>query len=170
MITFNATVKKFENTNLWSHYISIEEKIAVQFIRGKNRRVLCSINGASPFQCAIMHWTDGMYFINLNKEVRAKHALLEGEYLKVELAKDDSEFGLPFPESFKEVLDSDLEAKSLFDQLKPGRKRNLLYIAGKPKSVDKQIEKSLVIAEHLKIHNGKIDFKQLNEDFKNWVK
>jgi bifunctional DNA-binding transcriptional regulator/antitoxin component of YhaV-PrlF toxin-antitoxin module len=168
MNTFQATIEQFNDTRLWSHHFKIEPAIARKFIEGKNRRVLCSINGEEAFQCAIMRGANDLYFINVNKEIRNKLGLLEGEMVKVKLEKDQSEFGLPFPEAFQEVLDSDPEARKYFDSLTAGRKRNLLYIVNKPKSVDKQIEKSLVIAQHFKKMNGKIDFKLLNEDFRNF--
>jgi len=170
MYNFNAKVEEFENSGVWSHFFRIEVEIAEKLIEGKNRRVLCSINGGKAIQCALMHGEGELYFININKEIRRKNKLEKGSEFQVELEKDDSEFGLPFPEEFNEVLDSDTEAKLFFDGLTPGKKRNLLYIVNKPKSIDKRIEKALVIAIHLKLHKGKIDFRQLNEDFRDFGK
>lgn len=168
MQTFQTKVEKFSDTRLWSHHFKIQAAIAESLIEGKDRRVLCSINGEKAFQCAIMHGKEGSYFINLNKEIRGKHSLLDGEVIKVSLEKDKSEFGLPFPEVFREVLDTDPPALEYFNKLTPGKQRNLLYIVNKPKSEEKKIEKSIVIANHLKKMNGKIDFKVLNQDFKDF--
>jgi hypothetical protein len=166
MTTFYSKVERFEHTRLWSHHIKIDPSIAKAFILGKNRRVRCSINGEKAFQCAIMHGTDELHFININKSIRDKLGLLDGEVIKVKLEKDNSKFGLPFPEAFKAVLESDSKASQHFQSLTPGKQRNLLYIINKPKSEAKRIEKSIVIAEHLKKMNGRIDFKILNEDFR----
>ena len=95
-----------------------------------------------------------------------KLGLKEGDEFPVMIRRDESEYGLPFPESFREVLDSDPEAGAYFEKLTPGKKRNLLYIIGKYKQIETQVRKSLVIAAHLKKQRGSIDFKQLNQDFK----
>jgi hypothetical protein len=168
MTVFHSKVEQFKDTRLWSHHFKIAPEIAKKFIDGKDRRVLCSINGEKPFQCAIMRGTDDLFFINLNKSVRDKMGLLDGELIKISLEKDKSAYGLPFPIELREVLDTDPEANQHFESLTPGKKRNLLYIVNQPKSEAKRIEKAIVIANHLKKMNGKIDFKVLNEDFRNF--
>ena len=83
-----------------------------------------------------------------------------------QMEKDESKYGIPMPEEMQEALYMDPEADQLFHKLTPGKQRSLLYIIGKPKSSNKRIEKAIVILEHLKTQGGKVDFKQLNIDFK----
>jgi hypothetical protein len=54
----------------------------------------------------------------------------------------------------------------LFHGLTAGKQRNLLYYVGLAKTLDKQLERGLVMLEHLRKMNGKIDFKILNQDLK----
>ena len=166
MQLFKTKLKKFSSSELWHYHITIPETIAHVFIEGKNSRVLCSLNGLEPFQCAIMKGGGSFYFINLNKEIRKKTQIVEGTELLVKLEKDGSEYGLPFPEEFMEVLLQDPESKEWFDALTAGKKRNLLYIVNKVKSTEIRIRKSIIIADHLKLYKGKIDFKALNLAFK----
>lgn len=162
---FTAVLATFDS-NLWQYHIIIPLDIASKFVTN-NRRVLCTINGKFTFQCALMPDGNGQFFININKEVRKKMHLESGAQMQVDLAKDTSEYGLPVPTSFKEILNQDPEGDVLFHQLTPGKQRSLLYIIGKPKSEQIQINKGLTILEYLKEVNGKLDFKELNIAFKN---
>ncbi len=163
---FAARIEKFDG-KLWYFYVVVPRVHAEPFMNEKNKRVLCSINGSDMFQCALMPNGKGDFFININKERRNKLDINLGDYVSVQLAKDESKYGLPMPDSFKELLSQDAEGNRLFHELTPGKQRNLLYIVGKVKSVDIQIRKGLVILQHLKDQGGTIDFRQLNEDFKN---
>ena len=158
---FTTTLENF-NTRLWSYHIKVPYDIAQKFINGKDKRVMCSINGGKAIHCGLMPAGDDVYFINMNKEVRQQYGLEVGSQCEINLEKDTSEFGMPFPEEFLAVLEEDKDGKGWFDKLTPGKKRNLIYIVNKVKDGDKRIEKSIIIVEHLKMLSGKIDFKVLN--------
>lgn len=162
---FSSTIENF-NSSLWGYHFKVPEPIAQLFIEGADRRVVCTLNGKKSFQCALMGSSSG-WFINVNKTIRTQLKLEIGSKVDVHLEKDRSEYGLPMPEAFEEVLATDEEGAALFDALTAGKKRTLLHIVGTTKNEETRIRKSLVILEHLKAQQGKIDFKQLNEDFKN---
>jgi mannitol/fructose-specific phosphotransferase system IIA component len=166
MFHFTAILSDL-NSSLWGGNIPIPHDIADQILKEqKNRRVVCTLNNSLRFQCALMPKGDGTYFILVNKGNRKKLGLSLGQQVTVTLEKDESEYGLPMPEEMAEVLASDPEGDELFQALTPGKQRNLLYIAGKVKSSELRIHKALVIVEHLKTQEGKIDFKQLNQELK----
>ena len=71
------------------------------------------------------------------------------------------------PEETSELMAIDEEGDKLFHALTQGKQRSLLYIIGKPKRSETRLQKAVVVLEHLKTWNGKLDFKQLNEDFRN---
>lgn len=161
-ITFTTTLDKFDS-NLWGHHIFVPDVIANQFItEGNDRRVICTLNEGTAFQCALMPKGDGGFFININKKIRDSLKLKVGMQVQATLRKDDSQYGLPMPEEFAELLAMDEEGNRLFHALTPGKQRTLLYIAGNAKSSDKRITRAIAIVEHLKANNGKIDFKMLN--------
>jgi uncharacterized protein YdeI (YjbR/CyaY-like superfamily) len=103
----------------------------------------------------------------VNKKIRDQLGLKPGSPAQVSLRKDESEYGLPMPEELAEVLAQDEEGNRLFHALTPGKLRTLLYIVGHVKNTDARIGRAFIIVEHLKANNGKIKYRQLNEELKN---
>jgi uncharacterized protein YdeI (YjbR/CyaY-like superfamily) len=161
---FTALVEKLDS-EVWFYHIVVPQKIVDHFLKDGPQRLVCTLNGKESFQCAIMA-ANGKRFINVNKKIRDKLSLVIGEPVTASLAKDTSEYGLPMPDEFREMLNQDPLGDDLFHALTLGKQRNLLYIAGGVKSIDKRIARAIVIVEHLKIHKGKLDFKALNEEMK----
>jgi len=160
---FTAKLENF-NTKLWTYHIKVPNAIARHYLEMGDKRVICNLNDAMEFQCAIMSAGDGVYFINVNKKIRDQLSLKEGSKIRVDLEKDTSEFGLPFPDELKEVLRQDKAADGFFKKLTPGKQRNLIYIAGQPKTSDLRILRSVIIADHLKNNKGKINFPALGKE------
>jgi len=160
---FTAKLENF-NTRLWTYHIKVPHPIARHFLAMGDKRVVCHLDGKHEFQCAIMSAGDGVYFINLNKKIRDKLGLKEGGKIEVHLEKDRSEFGLPVPAEWKEMLAQDKKADALFKKLTPGKQRNLIYIIGQAKNTDLRIQRSIIVADHLKNNAGKIDFRSLNQE------
>lgn len=171
-VQFTVILQRFDS-QLWGHHFVVPDEIAEPFVASGSRRVVCTLFGKEQFQCALMARGEvlesappGKYFINLNKETRDKFHLRVGAELQVALEPDESKYGLPMPDEMAELLAQDPDADHLFHALTPGKQRSLLYIVGKPKTAETRLTKAIVIVEHLKVNEGKLDFKQLNEDFK----
>ncbi|MEN0050326.1 MAG: DUF1905 domain-containing protein [Bacteroidota bacterium] len=167
MQKFITTIQQSDSTLGWHFTIPVIKDIAEIFTEN-DRRVMCSINGLQSFHAALMPDGKGDYFINLNKERRKKIGIAVSEPISVTLTKDESKYGMPMPEEFEELLAIDEEGDQYFHALTPGKQRTLLNIIGKPKSSDVRLKKAIVVNEHLKKNQGKIDFKQLNQDFKDY--
>lgn len=163
-ISCESVLNRF-HSDLWHFYIWVPA-IQVPHLVEKDRRVICKINSTFEFQCALMPDGNGDYFININKEIRTKLGLKQGDMISFSLTKDNSEYGLPMPDELLEVFKQDPEAKSLFHSLTPGKMRSLLHIIGKPKNVDLRIHRAVAVIRHLQENNGKIIYKQLQEDLK----
>ena len=166
MTRFITTLQKFDS-NLWGYHFPVPKEIALEFISGNDRRVVCTINNQIDVQCALMPYTEG-YFILVNKDLVNKLQLSINTEVGIILEKDTSEYGHQVPESFKALLDQDLEGNRYFEQLTPGKKRSLVYLVGKVKNIDSQLNKGLAILDHLKIEKGKLDFKKLNQLIKDY--
>ena len=162
---FTAKLENF-NTRLWSYHIKVPKPIAAHFLEMGDKRVVCRLNDTMEFQCAIMPAGEGVYFININKKIRDQLKLKEESKLVVHLEKDNSEYGLPFPEELKELLDQDKEGNKLFHALPPGKQRNLIYAVGQVKNSDLRIHRAMVVIGHLKKNSGKINFRQLNQELR----
>ena len=161
MTQFTTTLQKFDS-NLWGFHLPVPEIIANKFVAGNDRRVICWINEKIRIQNALMPYSEG-YFLLLNKELVKRLNISIGEEVNLKLEKDTSEFGLPIPESFRVLLAQDEEGYQHFEKLTPGRKRSLIYVVGKVKNINSQLNKGLAILHHLKSEAGQLDFKKLNQ-------
>lgn len=147
--------------------MAIPKDIGDHFIEGEYRRVICRINNFSPIYSALMPKGE-VYSIYVKKEFMKKHSLEEGDEVNVTLEKDTSEYGIPVPDSFQELLHQDTEGSMYFHELTKGKQRTLIHIVGKVKNVDSQLAKGLAIMHHLKEAQGILDFKRLNELIKQY--
>lgn len=164
-VTFDSVIGKQESS-LWEIRMPIPNSIAQEFLKNKTKRVICTINNSLSFHCAIMPSGDGTHFIMINKENRKKLDLNIGDPIVIQLEKDSSKYGIHLPEEMEELLLLDEEGSAVFHQLTPGKQRSLLFIIGKPKSSDIRLKKAVVVLDYLKLTGGKLDFKELNEAFK----
>ena len=163
-VTFEPELTKSTLESGW-HFLLIPKTIEAKFaFEGKSKRVVCSINGGEPFQCALLPWGE-IFYIIVNKQKRDGLGIIAGDTVSVELVKDESKYGLPMPEELREVLNQDPDGDRLFHQLTAGKQRSLLYFIGKPKDIDIRIHYSLIVVEHLKEH-GKIIDKVLHNELK----
>jgi hypothetical protein len=148
------------------HFLVIPKDAVDKFaFTGKSKRVICSIKGSEPFQCALMPW-GGIFYIIVNKKRRTELGLELGQMVDVVLEKDESKYGMPMPDEFKEVLNQDPEGDKLFHSLTAGKQRSTLYFIGKVKGIDKRIHTALIFIEHLKKNGGKIIDEKLREELK----
>ncbi|OEK04382.1 DUF1905 domain-containing protein [Roseivirga misakiensis] len=164
MLKFETTLEQFD-WNIWGYHLPVSQEITEKMSSEKHRRVKCVLNGSITVFCALMPIDKGSYIL-VNKTNRKKLGLQLGDTVQVELEKDTSEYGIPIPESLLVMLDQDEIGSKYFHALTPGKQRSLIYLVSKVKSVDKQINKSLAILDHLKDVQGKLDFKMLNEKIK----
>lgn len=163
---FQTTLHDF-HSKLFRYYIPVTKEQGDPFVDGDNRRILCSINGNEPYQCALMHM-DGGFYILVNNQIRNKLGLKEGDKISVSIEKDHSEFGHEVPESFEALLEQDEEGRKYFESLTKGNQRSLIYVVKKVKNVDSQIAKGLAMMQHLRESKGLLDYKRLNELIKEY--
>lgn len=164
---FKTTLDRFEKPHLWDYHLKVPTAIANSFYEDKARRVLCSINGKDPFQTGIMPDGDDVFFIKINQQIRRQHNLETGDLVSVTLISDQSEYGFNLPSEFEELMAQDQEGSTYFEALTPGKKRSLIYMIDKLKNMEKRVQKSIIIFEHLKQQKGKLDFKLLHQAFRN---
>lgn len=144
----------------------VPEEVSTHFVESHGKRVVCTINGTLTYQCALMPLSGEGYFININKANRSKLGLENGAILHIELQVDTSKYGLPMSEEFEEVLRQDELGSAYFHALTPGKQRTLIHYAGNVKSPAIKLRRSMVVVEHLVMHQGVIDFKLLNDEMK----
>lgn len=164
MDTFLGKLEKLDS-NLWQYHIPVPEDIATKYTEHNSRRVYCTFNGLIKSQCALMK-AKHYWYVLLNKKIRYELAVEEGDTIKITLEKDHSEYGHEVPEEFQVMMDQDVEGNEYFQSLTPGKQRALIYLVTQVKSSDNRLKKTLAIFHHLKEVKGKLDFKMLNQTFK----
>lgn len=149
------------------HYLYVEkERVRPLGLKGNLRRVECTVNGKITFQCSLMGDGRGAYLISVNKEKRDQAGLVVGGPAQVRLVRDESEYGLPMPPEFREVLRQDPEGERLFEAMTKGRQRSAIYYVGQGKDLDRRIHNALIIVEHIKNNDGKIDEGKLHKELR----
>jgi len=161
-LTFSATLEK-SKSKLWGSQIRVPKDAVSKLIEKSSRRVFCSLNGEPEYQCALLPVGNATYVISVNRNLLKALRLSVGQKVTVGLRKDESQYGLPMPEEFAELLRQDKEGDRLIHALTPAKLRTLLYIAGRGKDADQRIERSIIIVRHLKENAGKINYRQLGE-------
>lgn len=162
-VSFESTLTK--SASGWL-YLPVSPEIAERFpISSKTRRVVCTLNGSYTYQCALVPGK-GIFSIGVNKPIREKLGLNEGDIVGVKIEADTSKYGMPMPEEFEEVLRQDPEGDRLFHALTPGKQRSLLYMIANPKNIDSRIHLGLIVLEHLKDNGGKLDPERLHYEMK----
>lgn len=165
---FEGKIDNFHNDNVYGHHLIVPEEVVEFFSKKKIKRFICTLKEDHSFPCAFTPKGNGIYFIHINAEIRKICHLRVGSKVLVKLEPDESKYGMPMPEEMDELLKIDNEANEYFHALTKGKQRSLLYIIGKPKSSEIRINKAIVITEHLKRMNGKLDYQILNQDFKDF--
>lgn len=131
----------------------------------KTRRVVCTLNSAHTFQCALLPNKDE-FCIGVNKSIREKLGLEDGSIVKIKLEADTSKYGAPMPEELAEVLNQDPDGDRMFHSLTAGKQRSLIYWVSTVKDVDKRIHLALIMLKHLQDNDGKIDSDKLYKEWK----
>jgi hypothetical protein len=156
-VRFKSKLEVTESSPPWHILRAPKPKVANFGFKGNLRRVVCTLNGAEIFNCSLFP-SKGDFFITLNKKLRDRLGLEVGKPVTIELAKDESEFGMPMPEEFAEVMRQDADGERLFNALTPGNQRLMLKLIVFVRDVDKRIVRSLVGLEVLKQCEGKFEY------------
>jgi len=165
MVRFEATLILSGTTTVW-HFLTVPKaKVADFGFKGNLRRVVCTLNGVETFNCSLFP-SKGDYLITLNKKLRDKLGIGAGDTVTVELARDDSKYGMPMPDEFAEVLRQDPAGDRLFNELTPGNQRLMLKLVIAASDIDKRIGRGLEGLELLKRADGRFDWHAQQEAMK----
>ena len=166
-IQFKSYLEEMPHSNVYNRHLKLPTEVFEQWIKeNKEKRILWSINHSEKYSSALMPFGNGIYYIILNKEICKKQKIEIGDELLVTISKEDSKYGIPLPEEMEILLEQDKEGSKYFHSLTPGKIRSLLHIIGKPKSSDIRLRKAITTLNYLKQVHGKLDFKELNQEYK----
>ncbi|WP_306642896.1 YdeI/OmpD-associated family protein [Sanyastnella coralliicola] len=155
-----------EYNNVYSWHIEVPDDVYQHFKEQNIKRVLATIEGKVTIHCGLLSKGNGIYYIMLNKEIRKQLGLVAEQVVQVSLEEDTSEFGMAVCEELTEMLAQDEEGRAYFMKLTPGKQRNIIHWVGNVKSSDIRIRRAIVAMNHLKMQQGKLDFKLLHQEIK----
>lgn len=165
--TFQGVVESNTNEhNLYYIHIKVPDSILQEYKAAKVTRVVFQLNGQQQNHGAFISMGNGTYFLIASKKLLKENKLAVGDSVTVDIQPDTSKYGMPICDEMQELLEQDCEGSELFHALTDGKIRSLIFKANGYKSSDKRLEKSVIILEHLKANNGTLDWKMLNEAFK----
>jgi len=164
---FKTEIAFFEESNVYGAHFHVPTKVKDYFEKKKIKRFICRV-GAESWHCAIMSKGKDYNFVLLNKARIKRMKWREGESFELSLEEDVSKYGMEMPEELSAIFEMDVDAEKHFHGLTAGKQRSLIYMVSKLKSEQKRIEKALVITEYLKRVQGALDYKELNEAFKEY--
>jgi hypothetical protein len=164
---FTSTVLVFHDNPLWGYYMPVPLDVQKFYKEKSITRFIVQIKKpAATLYSAIMPGGNNTFFILMSKNVLKQYKFQLNQDVEVSIKPDESTYGMPLSEELAELLQLDEEFASYFEKLLPGKQRNLIYAIGKFKSSDLRIRTAVVVADHLKANNGKLDFRMLNEALK----
>jgi hypothetical protein len=169
-MNFRSSIEKYEDSNVWGTIMMVPQEVSSAFLKMDNRRTITILDGRVKMHAALMPRGDGRYYVTINRENFKKLNKAIGEEFDVEMIPDNSEFGMPVPDELIEAFDLFPEGKCIFDSFTKGKQRTLIYMASKPKTSETRIKKAVMILEYLEYCKGKLDYKEMNEYFKNFNK
>lgn len=144
------TVKLDDYAPMGTSILPVPENIAAYFLEAGKKRMVCVLNGKHRLHCAINSRGEAGHYIMLSKRTREAFGLVRDDVLEVVLEADESEYGMPVPIEWEEVLLFDEHAAGIFEQLTPGRKRSILHLVASAKREETRINRALKIADNLK--------------------
>lgn len=163
------SVMEASESRIYQTHLIVPADIASALLANDAKRVVATLHAREhqyEYQCGLIPRGKGKTVIMVNKEIRTKLKIDAGARVKIQLRKDESEYGLAMPEELAELMHQDEEGNRLFHALTEGKQRSLLYVVSSQKNPQRRIERAIVVIEHLKAHNGKVDSKQLYQELK----
>ncbi len=157
VVKFESTLETTDSVPVW-HILRVpKEKVAHFGFKGNLRRVVCTLDRSETIHCSLFP-SKGNYFITLNKKLRERLNIVAGDTVTIRISKDESEYGMPMPEEFEEVLRQDPAGAELFYELSPGNQRMMLKLIVFVKDPDRRIARALAGIETLKRSNGEFQY------------
>lgn len=165
MIEFETDIKALDYLNYW--FVEITPDILAQLPGRKekgdfNQRLIITLDSKIRWQAGILALGNGSGLITVQKDRLKKLGKTLGDFVQVQLEKDDSEFGVPVAEEIEEYWIQVPESKDRFDALTPAMKRYILNHVSTAKSAEKRLERThLLLSNLLLAPQGKETFRFL---------
>ncbi len=104
---------------------------------------------------------DGRGMIIVNKQRQKEWGLNFGDEIIATIELDHSKYGVEMPEELEALLDQDREGLEAFEKITPGQQRYIIGYVDGVKSIQKRIDRAIMLINNLKTMGEKFDFRYL---------
>lgn len=148
---FTATL----STDAFNGALLIPEDIAAQLALDKIKRVVATVSfkDKSLELYAGVLKRKGIVYLMFSKAKRKELGVETGDTLEIQMKEDTSKYQAPMTEELEAVLLSDFEAYEIFENLLPGKQRNIIFSVYNLQGSQKRVDKALNAMENLKLGN-----------------
>ena len=155
---------RFEVNITGTHSVRIPDEYAVPFEKAGHKRIKIKayFHDNEITLYGAIHRYQGYFVISFGKRYQKELGVSLNDHFELQLSEDDTEYGVAVPEEFSAVLESDPEAMEIFNSFTDGKKRSLVFYVLKFRNSQTRIDKSLIIAENIKL--GITDPRELIKD------
>ncbi len=133
----------------------IPQEIAEQLAQNKIKRVVAEVKyqDKSLMLYAGVAKKKGTVYLMFSKAKRKELSVDQGDTLKVSMKEDTSKYQAPMTEELEAVLLSDYEGYEIFENLLPGKQRNIIFSVYNLNGSQKRVDKALNAMRNLKRGN-----------------
>ncbi|AGC78445.1 hypothetical protein LX97_02773 [Nonlabens dokdonensis] len=135
--------------------IAIPDDVAMQAVQDRVKRVVANLSHKEKeiTLYAAISKRHGSYSMMFSKANQKKLEVQQGDTIQVRMQEDTSKYQAPMTEELEAVLLSDYEAYEIFENLLPGKQRNIIFMIYNAKGSQKKVDLALNAMENLKIGN-----------------
>ena len=121
-------------------YLVVRAAEVAHFPRGKQTRLICTLDETLDIHCGLNHMGDGNFFLIVASKYMKKLGKEVGAQVSYVIREDPNPLGVEVPEVLEALIAQDPTIKEAWDQSTDGRKRTLIYTIQRVKDFDKQVK------------------------------
>jgi hypothetical protein len=143
------------NNDGWMGALLIPEDIGEQLEASKIKRVVADVSANEKevnLHAGVIK-KKGLRYLMFSKANKSLLEIEEGDAVNVQMVEDTSKYQAPMTEELEAVLLSDYEAYEIFENLLPGKQRNIIFMVYGVKDSQKRVDIAINAMENLKIGN-----------------
>ena len=142
-IQLQQPLLKLEPRRGGSFYLTIPAHVVDQFPKGKQTRLLCTIDERIVLNCGLNHLGNGDFFIIVATRHVKVLGVKPGDTLRFTLEEAPQPLGVDLPEVLEALLEQDEDLAQVFEGMTDGKKRSLVFLLQGSKDVDRQVQKAI---------------------------
>jgi hypothetical protein len=151
MNPFKTKIQRFEGSGTWT-YANIPFDCEKAFGKKGSIKVKATIH-KKTVNATLMPHGNGKHFMIVNKEIRDKTGIREGDSVEMSISLNSKPVTLVLPKELEKALKANKQAKSYFDSMPPSHKKeyvNYITEAKKEETRANRIVKTVEMLEKQK--------------------